>query len=154
MHFTHQLGLLGELKAAAKFVELGFSIYTSISDGVDPFDFIAHRDNRLIKVQVKSTSSKTASRNSYPITLRTVTIHKSRNVYTPFDPSKCDVLAIYIKPLDTVCFILTTILNNTGSIYLRELPPKNKNQYKSWIISEHTDLSKAIQSLQFRDGRI
>jgi hypothetical protein len=147
MHFTHQLGLLGELKAAAKFVEIGFSIYTSISDGIDPFDFIAHKDNKLIKVQVKSTSSKIGNCNSYSITLRTVTIHKSKNIFTPFDPLKCDILAVYIEPLDTVCFIPTAILNNIGSIRLRETRSKIRNQYRSWIISEHTNLSKALQNL-------
>lgn len=146
MHFTHQLGLLGELKVATKFVKLGFSIYTSISDGVDPFDFIAYKDNRLIKVQVKSTG-KITSRGSYQISLRTITIHKSRNVLKPFNSSKCDILAIYIDPLDTVCFIPTAILSNTGSIYLRELPPRNGNQYKPWIISEYIDLSRALQNL-------
>lgn len=147
MHFTHQLGLLGELKAAAKFVKLGFSIYTSISDGIDPFDFIAYKDNRLIKVQVKSTG-KITDRNFYAIYLKTVTIHKSGYVRTPFNPLKCDILAVYIDSLDAVCFIPTTILNNnTAGINLRELPPKGRNQHRSWIISEYIDLSKALQNL-------
>jgi len=146
MHFTHQLGLLGELKAAAKFVELGFSIYTSISDGVDPFDFIACKDNRSIKVQVKSTG-KITNRGYYAINLRTIIVHKSGNVRTSFDPSKCDILAIYIESLDIVCFIPTTILDNIAGVYLRESLPKGRNQYKSWIISDYINLSEILQNL-------
>ena len=147
MHPTNRLGFIGEVKAITEFLKLDFNIYTPLSDGNDQVDFIAQRDNKLIKVEVKSTSSKDKryKNNSYQAWLKSNRNGKARY----FDSSKSDILAIYVEPLDTVCFFKSKDIINKNGISLRAGMSNSihMRNHKQHIISDHVDLEKVIREL-------
>ena len=138
---SNQLGTLGELKAISEFIKLDFNIYVPLS-GKEPYDFIACKENKLIKVQVKSTSCKTKN-NSYEIGIKSVRSNRTTNIIKRFKPSQCDILATYIQPLDKICFIKASAVTSGGCITFREsFSNYNRNEQK--LISDYTDLSKIV----------
>ena len=150
MSYNNQLGDLGEAKAITKFIEHGFSIFTQFS-GKNPFDFIAYRNGKLIKVEVKSTTCRTQY-GSYEVYIRTSYGRSTGNVYKSFDPSKCDLLAIYLQPIDTLCFANPKKFTNRNCIAFRESFSEashftERHREKQHIISNYTDLEKVVKEL-------
>ena len=133
---TNQLGNLGESKAITKFIEEGFDIFTQFS-GHNPFDFVIHRDSKLYKVEVKTTTVKT-NNNSYTVYIEGTAYGPDRSIkHKPLDVDNVDVLVVYIQPIDTLCFFNTGDLDNKCSITLREIrtAPNQK------IISDYKDIN-------------
>ena len=145
MYPTARLGFIGEVKAITEFLKLGFNIYTPLSDGNDKFDFIAHKDGELIRVEVKSTSFKRCDNCGYLVYLKS---NRNRKRHY-FNPSKSDILAAYIEPLDVVCFFKSKEIINKSDISLRDKISDSINMQgrKQHIISDHTDLEKVIREL-------
>jgi len=146
MHPTTRLGFIGEVKAITEFLKLDFNIYTPLSDGNDKFDFIAHKDGKLIKVEVKSTSAKDKRYNSgYIVNLKS---NRNKKVHY-FDSSKSDILAIYVEPIDTACFFKSKDITNKNGISVRNKASGtiSMRNHKQHIISNHTDLEKVIKKL-------
>ncbi len=136
---TNQLGTIGELKSILVFMEMGYSIYSPLS-GKESYDFIACKNDQLIRVQVKSTS-KPDRYGSYTATLKSVRPNRTKTRVIKFDNSKCDILAVYIKPLDVVCFVHSLEVKATHVIAFRE----NRVNNRTNLISDHT-LEAAINN--------
>lgn len=146
MHPTSRLGFIGEVKAITEFLKLDFNIYTPLSDGNDKFDFIAHKDDKLIRVEVKSTSyTDLRYDGGYLINLKS---NRNKKVHY-FDSSKSDILAAYIEPLDITCFFKSSNVINKNSISIRDKASGSisMQNHKQHIISDHTDLEKVIKGL-------
>jgi len=75
---TNQLGNLGESKAITSFIEQGFDVYTQFSRHHD-FDFVAHKDGALWKVEVRTTS-KISKSGAYPIYLTGTSYGNDRSI--------------------------------------------------------------------------
>lgn len=132
---TNQLGNLGESKAITKFIEEGFDIFTQFS-GHNPFDFVIHKDSKLYKVEVKTTTTKT-NNNSYIVYIEGTAYGPDRSIkHKPLDVDNVDILVVYIQPIDTLCFFHMKDLDNKCSITLRE----TRTALNQKIISGYKDI--------------
>jgi len=137
-------GQLAESKIITMFIEHKFTIYLQFSDGRDKFDFIAHRDNNLYRVQVKS--SRFFESGAYRFHLETCSKRYNRSrLYSTFNPDNnyYDIYAAYIIPLDRACFIPAKIIKNKRSLSIRTEASTRSNRGE-WLASDYTDLEKAI----------
>ena len=94
-------GILGESRAITELIKQGYEIFTQFS-GKAPFDFVAYLDGECKRVEVKSTSRRTKYDTGWEVQLKKVRPNSSRNVITNFDNTSCDILCVYIVPLDIV----------------------------------------------------
>ncbi|MGB2878249.1 MAG: group I intron-associated PD-(D/E)XK endonuclease [Dehalococcoidales bacterium] len=141
---TTQFGALGESKTITKLMELGFDVFTPAFDRNSEFDIIACKDNKLYKIQVKSTSS--AAGDSYVVRLASNRPNNSKRTrMKKFKPSSCDILVVYIYPLDVLCFIdPIELTNRPNAINMRLKPTKHANGRKQWIISDYNSFPSTI----------
>jgi len=136
-----RLGSLAEAKVIAELIKNGLDVFTQFS-GKAPFDLVACWREQLLRVQVKGTASKTRY-GIYQVQLKAVRANRTQNVIHYFDPSQCDVLAIYVEPLDTVCFIRSDEIGARGQLNLREQSrPQNRD---GWLIAELADITRILR---------
>lgn len=95
-------GNIGELKVAAKLAEVGYHIFVPIG-GKSSIDLIAVKDTKVLKVQVKSVSKKNKY-GTFSVQLKSVRSNKTSNKITTFKGNSCDILAVYLIPIDQVLF--------------------------------------------------
>lgn len=115
---TTDLGRLGEAKVMASLVEQEWYPYVDIS-GKSPIDILAWKDGRTISIQVKTTETR-ANADGWIVQLGASRPNRTGNVVYKFDHNRSDYLAVYIKPLDKVCFIPTDKFSGGRAITLRE----------------------------------
>ena len=92
-------GALGEIAAMKYFAELGYNIYSAITENA-PVDLVIELNGVYSRVEVKSTSTK--YKDGYKVQLKRVRSNRSENKIINFDPSTIDFLAVYIIPEDVV----------------------------------------------------
>lgn len=126
---------LSQARVVSELFRQSFDVFTEFS-GKSPFDLIAHKDGKLYRVQVKSTSAKKNKYGSWSIQLKKVRANKTENKIHLFDHTSCDILAVYIEEIDTVCFFDSKDLSHIGSgMNIREeFTPKAND---SWIVKDH-----------------
>jgi Holliday junction resolvase-like predicted endonuclease len=93
----------GEAKVVYELTSKGYHIFNQVT-GKAPFDLIAYKDDKLIRVSVKTVSVKNKW-GSYEAQLRRIRSNKTSNTIHLFDKNECDILAIYIFPEDLVFYI-------------------------------------------------
>jgi PD-(D/E)XK endonuclease len=125
------LGSLGESKVAAELSRYRFHVFTQTT-GKAPFDLVAYKDGRLYRVNVKTTQ-RLSKWGSWELKIASVRSNRTGNRIVPFDFTSCDVLAVYIEPLDKVCFLHSSEVAGKNYITLRD---KTVHQYKLPSISE------------------
>lgn len=125
------LGSLGESKVAAELSRHRFHVFTQTT-GKAPFDLVAYKDGYLYRVNVKTTQSL-SKWGSWEVKIASVRSNRTGNRIVPFDFASCDVLAVYIEPLDKVCFLHSSEVAGKNYIALRE---KTVHQSKLVSISE------------------
>lgn len=136
-----RLGSLAEAKVIAKLVESGFDVFVQFS-GKAPFDLVAYRDGKILRVQVKGTASKNRY-GIYQVQLKAVRANRTGNTIRYFDASQCDVLAVYVEPLDKVCFLMASEVSARGRLSLREYPrPQGR---EAWVIADFEDVSRILR---------
>lgn len=141
--YTNWLGSFAESKVITEFIKHKFDIFLPFY-GDSPFDIFAYKDNISYRVQVKATTQHPTP-GSYMVDLRSRRLGSNGNcVIKHFNRTSCDLLAIYIQPIDTICFINTKDLEDRSSIMFRKTTPKRPNQYRHWMISDYVDLEKAL----------
>lgn len=113
---TTDMGRLGESKAIARLVELGWYPFTDIS-GKCPVDLVAWKDGTTKTFQVKSTA-KLSTSGSYVASIGAVRPNRTKAVIHRFDPLSCDYLAIYVQPTDAVYFIPTSLVTTGREIHV------------------------------------
>jgi hypothetical protein len=134
------LGGLAEAKVLSKLVEGQFDVFVQFS-GKAPFDLVAYKDGQLLRVNVKGTATKL--RGAYPLRLREIRPNRTRNVIRHFDPKRCDVLAIYVAPLDKVCFLRSEEVAAKAQLNLRVEP--SLYSANSWMIADLEDVSRILR---------
>lgn len=105
-------GSIGEAKVICKLLEEGYSVFTQFS-GKASFDMIAEKDGELKRIEVKSTRTKSKSKNYWSVQLKKVRPNRSQNKIVRFDKNQCDILAVYIEPEDKVVLINSDTINQT-----------------------------------------
>jgi Holliday junction resolvase-like predicted endonuclease len=140
-----RFGTIGEARAITEFLKLGYTVYTPFSEGNDPFDFIAVKDNKLIRVEVKS-SSQEINTGVYTISIKSSRHNKSKNWIRNFDPKQCDILAVYIQPIDTMCFFRAKDVTNKTNITIKKQPSKSRHHknLRQWFIDDYIDLESTL----------
>ncbi len=138
MSQSHHLGNTGEAKVLYELTKANFYIFTPFRED-SQVDLVAIKDNHIWRIQVKSTGYMRGS--AYQTSLRNSSIRRSGVVRKQFDPKSCDILAVYISPLDVICFIKTLDIKNKNVLTLRENLSNYNNQYGHRIISDFTSLS-------------
>lgn len=108
------IGANAELKAISYFARIGYDIFTQFS-GKAPFDFVAHKDGIMLRVEAKGTVS-TNRYGSYVAQIRSVRSNKTSNTIRHFDSGSCDVLAIYILPTDELLLLNPAKYHGMGSV--------------------------------------
>lgn len=111
------MGSLGEAAVTAFLTRHRVHVFSQIS-GKAPFDLIAWKDGVTKTISVKSTSRKKG--HSYEVELRSTRHNKTRTVVKKFDSSLCDILAVYIVPLDCVCLLDTSIVHGRSGLCIAE----------------------------------
>ena len=119
---TRKQGDVGLGAAIAFFTQKGITVCVPLTDNQE-YDLIVD-DGRLLRIQVKTTYSKTPSGN-YIVTLKTSGGNKSRQMVKKFDSSQCDKLFILTESNEKY-LIPTSVLDITNSITLG----KKYDQYK------------------------
>ena len=144
-----KFGTVGESKAITEFLKLGCTVYTPFSEGNDPFDFIAVKEGQLIRVEVKSTSQE-LSPDVYTVSIKASRHNKSKNWIRNFNSNQCDILAVYIQPIDTVCFFKAKDITNKTNITIKKQLSSSKHHknLRQWLIDDHIDLSLMLSSSQ------
>jgi len=142
---TTKLGSLGEAKAITEFLKLDYTVFTPFSEGNDPFDFIAVKDGNLLRVEVKSTNSLDKNGN-YIITIRAARSNNNGNRVKLFDSNSCDMVACYIKPIDTTCFILSKDIKTKRTLTFREEYSSHKTMPKSRqrLVKDYSNLKDIL----------
>lgn len=114
MH-TSEAGRLGEAAVYKHFTLDGWFVFIDPS-GKCPVDLIIYKDGEVRTVSVKTTSSKSSwSDSKWEVQIKTVRSNKTEHKVRPFDPTKVDLLAVYIVPEDrVVVFESSTITQRTA----------------------------------------
>lgn len=93
---NNQLATVAILKAQQWFIENGYDVFAEL-DGKSPFDFVVHKDDKLFRVEVKSTSRLVQS--SYMVNLRSTRWNRTTLQSKKFDASKSDICCVYVEPM-------------------------------------------------------
>ena len=137
MKNTTQLGSLGESKVITKLIELGFNVFVPAFDRNERFDLIASKDNLLYKISVKTTSR--GKYNGYDVGLRSCRSNTKGTKIRHFDVSDCDIVAVYILPLDVVCFIKSIELVPKSTFRIRSNLSNHYNGRRQWVVTDYLD---------------
>lgn len=99
---TNLKGNIGESKALTYFISQGYEVYIPFGTATK-CDMIVTKDNKVYRVSVKSTSTKTKSLKGYKVGIRQGKLKST----TVFNKEDSDILFIYIIPED-LYFIFNT----------------------------------------------
>lgn len=127
------LGSLAEAKTIATLTAQRWHIFNQVS-GKAPFDLVAVKDNKLLRISVKGTANKDKN-GSYLVQIGKVRSNKKINKVYKFDPISCDQVAVYILEIDTVCFIPAKLISSGRTLSLRKEPSKSSNT-KGYLIDK------------------
>lgn len=98
MHTTVTQGSIGLSSAIYKLTELGYRVSIPLIDNQE-YDLIVDNGDRLLKVEVKSTSVRCST--GWTVQIKKVRSNKSSNNISPFDGSVIDLLFIYTMEGDS-----------------------------------------------------
>jgi hypothetical protein len=135
------IGALAEAEVIAALTKLKFHVFNQVS-GKAPFDLVAVRDNKLYRINVKGVSVGANKNGSYDLQLASVRSNKTANVIHKYDPTSCDILAVFILKENTICYFKSADIQSGRSIALRT--KKSSHSRSCRLIAEHTDLDKII----------
>lgn len=138
MYLTNKTGTIGELAAIQEFIKQDFDVYMPLS-GKEECDFIACKDTKLFRVQVKSTSIVDRY-GSFTVQLKRVRYNSTIHKIHKFDTRTCDILAVYIEPLQKVCFLHSSEITATCTISFREHRISNQTN----LIDDYVSLDRIV----------
>ena len=123
-HHTKEKGDLGVAKAFADLVSKGYYVFFSNSEHL-PFDLVAYRDGKFLRVSVKYRKSK---HGILIVDFKSNWSDKYGNHSIRINKTDIDIMCIYSPDTDT-CYYINP-MEHEKSISLRIETPKN-NQFKN-----------------------
>ncbi len=112
---TQRTGI-SETAVMLNLINRGYDVFVQTT-GKSSFDLVAHKDNNLLRVQVKSCW-KVGENGSYRVMLRSVRVNATENKTKKFDPNSCDILAIYLGD-GTVQFLDPKQVGNRNEVAVK-----------------------------------
>ena len=141
-------GSLGEYSVIKHLLLESIPVYKSVCDN-SRVDLIAEVKDRLVRVQVKATSSKDGKAILHLV--KKCLNSKYNYVYEKGD---VDVFALYVDDLDKVFFVASDeALEKRTGITLRLARPKNNQTKNINLAEDYTDFKKAL-TRQFEGDRL
>jgi hypothetical protein len=139
MDDTSWIGGLAEVRVMAELTRQRFHVFNQVT-GKAPFDLVAVKGGKLLKISVKGTfRKKSIKTSSYEIQIGRIRSNKSKNNVYKFNKYECDYLAVYINDIDKVCFIKSNKINSGRVITVRD----SRSVYgkkTSFLISDNLEL--------------
>jgi hypothetical protein len=96
-------GRLAEVKVIAYLIENGYEVYVPFSNN-SKYDVISFKEGVLKRISVKFTSIKRKS-GAWDVEMRQIFRGNNRINIHKFDNTMCDLIAVYLGPLDKVLLI-------------------------------------------------
>lgn len=131
MH-TKTLGTIGEMKAIAKLLELGYEVFLPINEN-SSIDLIIRKDELILKVQVKSCTS--IIKNTMRFSLEKNRSNTKENLSLIYTEDDIDLFILYCHENEYI-----------GSVSIIDAPSKQinvkleddgyRNQYKVWLAED------------------
>jgi hypothetical protein len=121
------LGALAEARVCAELVAQRWEVFTSLT-GKAPFDLVAYKDGQILRVEVKGCRAVKRS-GGYEVQLRSVRPNRTVNRIRHMSASACDVIAVYLEPINTVCFLPSAAFDGRSTVTLRAAPGSVRNQH-------------------------
>lgn len=132
---TKQIGNIGEAKVLSEFVRLGIPVYLPFGDN-EKADLIAEFNGKLNKIQVKS--SQKIMEDKVKFSLVSSTTHRQNGVKHIYTENEIDYFALYNLERDKVYLIsINEEELPKNEITIRFNPPKNKNQFKTFLEEDY-----------------
>lgn len=120
---TKRIGNIGEAAVAMKFVENNIPIFTSFGDN-EAVDLIAQFDNKLNRIQVKTSEKSDGDTITFDI-LRSTT-HRNKGRKSPYSKQDIDYFACYSMATKEI-YILKVEDAPKTEVTFRLTPTKNNN---------------------------
>lgn len=136
---TKQLGLLGELKAQYDFIKAGWDVTIPLGDYCS-YDFLAIKDNKTLKIQVKTTEKIQNGVIIFSVNSRN---YYSNKVYTK---DICDYFYLYCLENETG-YLYPTSKFHSSHIRIRIDSPRN-NMQKMINFAKDFEFFNKIYTLQ------
>jgi len=130
-------GTIGELTIARDLQLNGFNVFKELGD-LSKIDLIAEKDNKLIKLQVKTLTSKNGC-----VTL--VSKKSGPNYSFRYKLQDVDIFSVYILDLDLIGYISAKELLSQKTLTLRVIKPKNGQCNKIRYIHEFRDINRILR---------
>lgn len=127
------MGSLSELRVASELTSGEFHVFSQTS-GKAPFDLVTYKNDKLLRINIKSTKTKADSGN-YKIEIGSVRSNRTVNVVHKFDKSKSDILAIYIQPEDKIIYFDTQCIESGRCLTIQ---PEHYEQDLDWLIKNYS----------------
>lgn len=118
-HHTKTKGDLGILKAQLDLYLKGYTILLPQTEHA-PFDIVAYKNNKFLRVQVKYRASKNGK---IDIEFKTSYADKNGSHNKFYDKSELDILCLYCPDTDECYYI--DLNDHNKSVTIRVLPTKN-----------------------------
>lgn len=110
------------IKVQGRALEKGIVCCKPLVEGTR-YDLILDVGNKLLRAQVKYCDRKTShSSNSVSVLLKSARGQGANRTYTA---AEIDVLLVYVKEADRICYVPVEEIVNKTSLCLRLEPPKN-----------------------------
>ena len=127
---SQQKGNIGELRIAAKLIELGYEVLKGFGETKD-FDLVAYKDSKFIRIQVKAVTPK-----NQVLVGKTFTSNSKGIRF--FNKEVVDVLAIYDLENCNSYFVNPKEINGQG-ILLRLAETRNGQKLNIKMAKDYTD---------------
>ena len=135
-----QLGSLTELQCMSAFISEGYSVSIPYGDN-NRYDFIADINGNLIRIQVKTASSKDNGK-SYSFSCKSSRTNGKRTINKKYDKSEIDFFATFING---ECYLVLVEECSTIKVIRFEQCANNQNTYVNY--EENYRLRKQISNL-------
>lgn len=109
-------GRLAEAKVLAYLIELDYEVYMPFSNN-SKYDAIAVKDGVVKRISIKFTSVKRPL-GTWVVEMRQIYRGNNKINIDKFDKSQCDLIGVYIGPLDKVKLVSSSMAMNLA-LYLK-----------------------------------
>jgi len=120
------IGSLGEARVIAELTRQRFHVFNQAT-GKAPFDLVAYKEGKLLRVSVKSVMKKDKN-GVYSVQLKSVRANRTGNTIHNFDNTSCDILAIYLLEDDEVVLMESTSIKAKSALVIRRNPADRGTQ--------------------------
>ena len=129
---TSEKGEIAVAKVIIKCMELGYTPSRPIKEQ-SRYDLIIDTGEKLLRAQVKYCDCKLDDSYIVTLTRKTNSRHTKKRIY---NISEIDILLVYIKELDCICWITDNFWNNKTTIRLRNTPVANNQPDRSHFVKD------------------